>query len=95
MAPEAVWVQTFALFREKKDAILSLWSGFEPLDQSRRKRAVKYLEGFYSILEDEADTKEQLLDKARDPERIALTLSRRIESRSQTEPEDLVTESPP
>jgi hypothetical protein len=94
MAPEAIWAQTFELFRESKDAIIDLWLGFEPLKGSDRKRAAKYIDGFYSILEDERKTKEQILDKARNPEKITVTLSRIKEKRTQAESEDLLTESP-
>ncbi len=94
MAPPEVWEQTFDLFRDRKDTILALWSDFDQLSWYPRKQARQFIEGFYKIIEDEEETKALLLDKARDPEKISVIITRLRTAEDADSSDDQVTASP-
>lgn len=41
------WDGVFQEFLDRRDEVLALWNGFEPLDPKRRERAVDFLEDFF------------------------------------------------
>jgi hypothetical protein len=94
MAPPEVWAATFDLYLKKKDAIVALWTDFPQLTYWPRKRALKYIHGFYKILESEDETRERMIDKARDPVNVSATIDR-IKARKAAEAgDDTITASP-
>ena len=57
--------QTVALFNEKKTDILKLFADNSHLTDKARKNAVKYIEGFYQILNTPKRFKKEITDKCR------------------------------
>lgn len=97
MAPPEIWTATLDLYRERKDVILALWKDDPHLTYWPKKRALRFIEGFYGIIENEKETRAQLIDKARDPVKVSATIDR-IRSRNAAEAaaadDDTVTASP-
>jgi len=52
-------------YRDKKEEILALFNDEELLTKRDRSTALRYLEGFYDLLETPGDVKKHLLDKCR------------------------------
>lgn len=95
MAPPEVWTQTLDLFRDRKDAIIALWADAPELGYWSRKRALKYIKGFFDIIESEEEAKEQIIDTARDPVKITATIDRiRSRNAAADEDDDTITGSP-
>ena len=57
--------QTVALFNEKKPDILALFNDDPRLLDKNRKKAIKYIEDFYEIINDPKEFKEEITDKCR------------------------------
>jgi len=57
--------QAVDLFQEKKPEIMALFEKNAHLTNSSRKRAIRYLEGFYAILNDPQRFKREITDKCR------------------------------
>ncbi len=57
--------QAVALFQEKKPQIMALFEKNTHLTSSNRKRAIRYLEDFYEILDDPKRFKREITDKCR------------------------------
>lgn len=98
MAPPEVWTKTLDLYRDRKDAIIALWSDAPDLSYWSRKRALKFIEEFYGVIETQKELSEQMIDKARDPVKITASIDR-IRSRNAAEAEsqsddDTITASP-
>ena len=55
----------FNLFREKKNAIISLITNFQPLTSRTRKWAIEFINEFYGIINDKAQAKTTFIDNAR------------------------------
>ena len=57
--------QSVELFNEKKTDILALFENNTRLTNRNRENAIKYIEGFYKIINDPKDFKRQITDKCR------------------------------
>jgi len=62
--PEIVY-QTIEVFNTKKQEIYQLFENFELLDKNEKKQAVKYLDEFYWIINNERKVKSEFFDNAR------------------------------
>jgi len=57
--------ETVALFNEKRSDILNLFKNDAHLNDHNRKKAIKYIEDFYKIINDPREFKEAITDKCR------------------------------
>lgn len=57
--------QTVALFNEKKPEILGLFNNDPHLNDRSRKKAIKYIDDFYEIINDPKQFEKQIIDKCR------------------------------
>lgn len=57
--------QTIKTFNKKKAEIYSLFENSELLNKNTKKRAIKYLDEFYNIIDDEQLVKVEFIEKAR------------------------------
>ena len=57
--------ETIALFNQKRPAILGLFNNNVHLDDHHRKKAIKYIEGFYKIINDPKELKAKIIDQCR------------------------------
>jgi len=57
--------QNIALFNKKKPEILGLFNNHPHLTDRNRKKAIKYIEGFYKIIDDPKQYEKQIIDKCR------------------------------
>ncbi len=57
--------QTVALFNAKKPEILGLFKNETRLDEHNRKKAIRYVEDFYDIINDPKAFKKQIIDECR------------------------------
>jgi hypothetical protein len=55
----------FKLYRDKKNAIISLISNFQPLASRTKSGAIDFINEFYKIIEDQRKVKDIFIDKAR------------------------------
>ena len=55
----------FKLFRDKKNAIISLISNFQPLAFRTKSGAIDFINEFYKIIEDQRKVRDIFIDKAR------------------------------
>ena len=62
----AIISQTLEKFRSEKSAIYSLFETSPFLSANARKKAIKYLDGFYELINDEKKAKSVFLDNARE-----------------------------
>lgn len=53
------------LFNSKKKEIYDLFNNFKLLKKSEKKRVIKYLDGFYQIINDEQLVKQEFIENAR------------------------------
>ena len=56
---------TIALFNQKKPAILGLFKNDVRLNDNYRKKAIKYIEAFYKIINDPKELKAKIIDQCR------------------------------
>lgn len=94
MASEDVWTTTLDLFRDRKDGIIALWSDFPELTYWPRKRALKYIDGFFEIIDDPSKVKSWLYDKARDPVKISASVDRAMAKITAESEDDTIRASP-
>ncbi len=57
--------ETVALFNAKRSDILALFKNDAHLNDHNRKKAIKYIEDFYKIINDPKELKEEITDKCR------------------------------
>ena len=57
--------ETVRLFNSRKSDILALFNNDRHLDDYNRKKAVKYIEDFYKIINDPKEFREDIIDKCR------------------------------
>lgn len=65
--PEVDLQDLFALFNEKRDAIGELFRSQEGLDGGGANRAIRYLDGFYDIINSERRARSEIERACRDP----------------------------
>jgi hypothetical protein len=56
---------TIALFNQKKPAILGLFKNDVRLNDNNRRKAIKYIEAFYKIINDPRELKAKIIDQCR------------------------------
>ena len=59
---EEEFARTFATFNERKEAIYVLFKDFSPLDRKYADRSIKYLESFYSVINNPSKVRREILD---------------------------------
>ena len=64
--PEDVMMESFELFKNKRDEIYQVVETFSPLDIRERDRMTRYLEGFFEILDSERLTRQRILNACLD-----------------------------
>jgi hypothetical protein len=56
---------TIQIFNARKQEIYQLFENFELLDKDKREKAIKYLDEFYEIINNDKKVKIEFFDKAR------------------------------
>ena len=62
---EEIVYNTIHVFNARKQEIYQLFENFELLDDGRKKKAIKYLDTFYYIINNERLVKTEFFDRAR------------------------------
>ena len=59
------FTKVFAAFNEKKDAIYALYTDLKPLDRDHVKRAHRYFDEFYKVINDPKKVRTEIMDNCR------------------------------
>lgn len=59
------FAKVFAAFNEKKDAIYALYTDLKPLDRDNVKRAHRYFDDFYRVINDPKKVRSEIMDNCR------------------------------
>ena len=78
--PTEVMDAAVARMLSKKDEIIALYARHPELSRLSRNRNVPYIKKFFAILEDEAQFKEQVLDRCRGAQRLAEMMAEEAEA---------------
>lgn len=63
--PAEHFTKVFAAFNEKKDAIYALYTDLKPLDREHVKRAHRYFDEFYSVINDPRKVRSEIMESCR------------------------------
>lgn len=63
--PESTWEPVWAAFADSKESIIQLYLDFPYLTKQEKNSAIKYIEGFYDIIEDPRKRKANIEDVCR------------------------------
>ena len=66
-------------YLSKKAEVYSLWENFELLDEKHRRQALKFLDGFFEIIENPKRTEKEIISKMRNGENIERVITTRVE----------------